>query len=580
MTPPTDGDRRGPAALVEGLAAEIGLPGAVVAVVRPGRPLQTTCTGWADVASQRPVEAGTAFRIGSITKTMTTLLVLQLVEAGRVSLDEPVAALVDVTIRQPVDARPITIRDLMTHRSGLGELATWSALRSPLHAVGGASAAGAVPTLAQLAATGYRAEVAPGEKWVYSNPGFTLLGHLVTELEGRPFAQLVQERIFDPCAMTASTFDPAAAPTLATPHKRRRGRFEPVRPFAVSTISAGGVISTVADLARYATMLLAGGVGRHGRVVGEELLAEVFRTQFQPHPALKGIGLAFRLRRLQGETVVGHNGSVPGWNASLVLCPARGLAVVALTNRAVGPSAEFGAGRITSAVLDVMLAADGREGEDGGRRPGPGGDAPRDGDAGDGAAVAADDDPPIVAAPVASDADRRPEQSAPRPRWPVNPVALVGTYRPRPGALTNVRAYALFGGEVEVRLSAGSGLALHGLAGPLGGRHRLEPDDGDPLVLHLHHRGVDLPLAFDRAAGRSGALWLDGIPTGFRLHRVAPWRTLRVRRAAAMAALVVAVVARGGTARRARRSRERAVASARPPPFGDTGSLGAGGVPW
>lgn len=508
--------------LVTDLVAQLRLPGAVVAVVRPGQAHAISCAGAADVASGRPVEAGTGFRIGSITKTMTTLLVLRLVEARRVALDEPVAGLVDVAIRQPAGARPITVRDLLTHTSGIGELATWSALRSPLHAVGGASVASPIPSLDRLAATGYRAEVAPGEKWVYANPAYTLLGHLIERLEGRPFEQLVQEHIFTPCAMTASTLDPSASPTLATPYRLRKGRFEPVRPFAVSTVSAGGAISTAADLARYATMLLDGGDGLAGRVVGQAMLAEAFRVQFQPHPALKGIGLTFRIRQQRGVTVIGHNGSVPGWNASLVLCRERDVAVVALTNRAVSPSAEFGAGVITSAVLDAVLSG---EGPDMGAARAP--TSPADG------ATQREPAPPVDPAMLAE------------PASPVDRASPVGSYRPRRGPLTNIRAFAFFGGEVDVRPSRSGDLTLRGLAGSLSGDHPLVPDASDPFVFAVHHRGIELRLAFDPPRpGHPGALWLDGIPTGFRLHRVPRWRTLRAQRGA----LAVAVLGAAGAA--------------------------------
>jgi CubicO group peptidase (beta-lactamase class C family) len=501
------------------VAADLPLPGVAAALLTPDGEPVVVCTGQADVASGREVTEGTAFRIGSISKTMTTLAVLAQVEAGRVQLDDAITDHVDARITQPRRARPITVRDLLTHRSGIGELPSWSALRSPLHAVGGARAGRPVPSLGQLAAAGYRAECAPGEKWVYANPAYTLLGLLVEELSDRTFAQVLADDVFGPTGMDHATLDPGAAPTLATGHAWSNETFTAVRPFEVSTVSAGGVICTLDDLVAYAQMLLDGGVGRRGRVISTELLHEAMRTQFQPHPALGGIGLTFRVRERHGVTTVGHTGGMPGWNAGLLLCPDRGVAAVALTNRAVAPSAEFGGGRLVKTMLDLALSHE---------------------------------PVPVAAAPPARSADAI--------------DAYVGTYRPAPGPLTNVRAFTFFGGQVKVSRH-GDHLHLRGRGGALGKGVELTGDPDDPLVFRFDHQGVRFALAFDESDDGSGHaadqptvppadisspatwplsttparpsthVWMEGVPTAFSLHRA---RSSRRTRAGAGAALVAA----------------------------------------
>src|SRR3954451_7835185 len=125
---------------------------------------------------------------------MTAIAVLQLVEEGRLALDDPIADhLHSVRVESPRGAPPVTVRHLLIHSASIGEVRRWSDLGRPVIAL--ASKAGQPPPpLARYYRNGLRTEVAPGTKWAYAHRGFALLGLLVEEQRSRPFADVMRER--------------------------------------------------------------------------------------------------------------------------------------------------------------------------------------------------------------------------------------------------------------------------------------------------------------------------------------------------------------------------------------------------
>ena len=429
---------------------EYPLAGLAVGIVRDGRLESFAGLGAADAAG-RPVTPATVFRIGSITKTMTALAVMQLVEEGRVTLDDPVGEhLRSFRLEAPAGAPPITIRHVLTHTAGVGELRRWSDLLRPTIGLAGKVGAPERP-LADLYRSGLRAELPAGRKWAYANHAFAALGQLVEDVAGEPYAELMRTRIFEPLGMqhTDVLRSERVRGELAVGFALKRGRLRPVKDAEILLPPAGSVFSSVKDMARYAAALLGGGANEHGRVVRAESLAAMLEPQAGLEVDGAGQGLAFFLDRIGEHRVAGHDGGWPGFVSSLFVAPADGVGVLAFTNTAVARSPHSAVERLLASLLDVER-----------------------------------EQRPVAASPLL---------------W----GELAGTYKPLPGLNTNFRLLPATLGEVEVAVKAGK-LVVRAPSPVRQLRHGVElhpADPGDPLAFELRVADVTAPVRFARGPG-------------------------------------------------------------------------------
>lgn len=496
-------DRAGLHDVVDDLAAafarEHGLAGLAVGVVRDGELVHTTGIGHASIAEQRPVTSRSVFRVGSISKTFTGIAIMRLVAEGRVDLDGPVNEyLRHFRVETPPGAPPVTLRHLLTHTSGIGELRHYSDLRRPF--IGMAVKPGRpVPTFGEYYAPALRAEVPAGQKWAYANHGFATLGAVVEDVTEERFAGYVRREILDPLGMKGSDFvrNERVAGELCEGYARRRGgRNKPVRYLEIIPSPAGSLFSSVDDMARYIAALCDGG----GKVLDAQVLYEMMSPQFRIDPRLPAMGLAFFLSEVAGHRVVGHDGGINGFVSYLRVAPDDRVGVVAFTNSA-NMKITLAIDRFGEELLRAALAAG---------RPG-----------------ARVDETPSV--------------------WP----DLCGTYGLRPGLNTNARAWMFLGGEVEVFVSDDH-LALRAFAGPARAPARLRPvDASDPDRLEVDVGPVSIGVAFT-----DGAIHL-GVPLNVTLYqRDHSFR--RRGRVAATAAAALAVTAFSRRRRRRTQSRSQA----------------------
>lgn len=466
-------------AVVRPALAGLDVPGAAVALVHPGGPPLIRCYGLADIARGVPVDGATRFRVGSVTKTMTAMLIMQLVDAGAIRLDDPVAAHLphlDVRQRRP-GAGPITLRHLLTHSSGIGEIASLASLAHPLWALGAVRPGASPPPLEQLYEGGIVTDVVPGTKWAYSNVAFVLLGMVAEAVTGRAYADLVAERIFAPLGMThaSATRTAEVDAALAVGYRIRRSVPSPVRFLDIAVVPAGGVYASIGDLAEYAGGVLWAAAGDGRLALRKETAREMLSPQWGVDDRIPHVGLSWWLDGVGGTFTAGHGGTVPGFSTGLVLAPGGGIGVAVTLNRGVMPSAAFGGGYVANLVLRRVLGV---------------GDA--------------------VAALVRPDAPERPDT------WDT----LAGVYRPAPGWATNVRALQYFGGEVEV-VTAGDHLVARSPAGPFRRGLRLYPaDPADADNYRVAYDGHVLPFVFARdAEGDVSAVHTGFTPCPFTLAR-------------------------------------------------------------
>ena len=269
---------------------------------------------WAGGAGQAPGLDG-QYRIGSITKTLTAVLVLQARDAGLLDLDDPLSVhLGDVGYGE------VTVRDALAHSSGMQSEprgSWWERTR------GGDFAA-------LVAANDGTGRVATAGEWFhYSNLGYGLLGQVVARVFGAPWRQVVVERLLGPLTMRATSYlpRPGAQPGWSVDHFTGVRVHEPLTDTGAMA-PAGQLWSTLADLVTWGQVL----GGTRPDVIGPASLAEMQR------PVTPDYGLGLMLGLHPGGRLVGHDGSMPGFLASLHVDPDSGIGAVVLANATTGVS--------------------------------------------------------------------------------------------------------------------------------------------------------------------------------------------------------------------------------------------------
>ncbi|MEU5264389.1 serine hydrolase domain-containing protein [Amycolatopsis sp. NPDC021455] len=332
--------------------------GLAVGIVRDGQLAFFHGHGVADTTSGAPVTPDTIFRIGSLTKTVTAIAVLQLAEEGLVELDAPAGRYLRAYRLVPAKPwhRPPTVRQLLTHTAGLPQLA--HPLRALQPILGETVPHGQpVPPLADFYRGRLRLVAEPGSGHTYSNHGFATLGQIVTDLTGRPLGDHLRERIFEPLGMadTGLARTPGVRRRLATGYALRSRGPQPVADTDIITTGAGSLYSSTRDMGRYVAALLAGGTGEHGPILRPETLASMFAPQYRPDPRVPGCGLGFFRGDAGGHAVVHHDGLVPGFSSQLAVAPTDDLGIVAFTNGARG--AHLWLGTEVSGLLRTLIGA-------------------------------------------------------------------------------------------------------------------------------------------------------------------------------------------------------------------------------
>ena len=316
--------------LVPMLLEAFAVPGAAVGIIHEGDILMARGFGYADVESSRQVDAGTAFNIGSISKTVAAWGVLKLVEAGDLDLDAPASTYL-TRWRLPesaFDHDGVTVRRMLSHTAGLS-----------LSGYPGFQPGEPLPTVeeslsgATNGAGGVYVAHEPGSRWQYSGGGYTLAQLIVEEVTRRPFAEYMESEVLAPLGMRSSSFvwDEDVDRVAATPYGSVG---EPIGGPRFTAMAAAGLQTTLDDITRFALAGLGGLGGDHGTggVLGPETLALM---QLPVEPADDyGLGYSYEVRG--GATLVGHGGANQGWMALLSLAPETGDGLVVMTNGSNG----------------------------------------------------------------------------------------------------------------------------------------------------------------------------------------------------------------------------------------------------
>jgi CubicO group peptidase (beta-lactamase class C family) len=314
------------------------VPGVAVGIWHDG---QEFAEGFGITSVEHPltVTADTLFQTGSISKTFTGTMMMQLAEQGKVDLDAPVRKYIrDFKLRNKEVAQKVTVRHLLTHMGG------WVGDYFNDFGNGDDALARMVRDVAKLP------QVHPlGTLWSYNNTGFNIASRIIEIVAKKPYEQAAQEMLFDPLGLKMSFFYPSDelfTHRFVVGHQKVVGKIQVARPWAVGRAGngIGGVVSTVRDLLKYARFHMS--KGQKG-VLSSRSLRLMRQPQVDAGP--RGMmGITWFIRKVGDLTVYAHGGATNGQQAYFFFIPDRDFACAILTNSDDG-------GIITSAIFSYAL---------------------------------------------------------------------------------------------------------------------------------------------------------------------------------------------------------------------------------
>ena len=328
-----------------------GVPGLSIAVVDGDRIVWAKGFGESDPERKIAATPATRYSMGSVSKPITGLLALQLVREGKLDLDAPITRYLPEFKPRSRFKTAVTMRQLLAHTSGLVREAPVGSFFSDGKA-----------TLTELIASLNDTDLIfePGTRFKYSQAAFALAGRVMEVVAKMPFERLAKQRLFDPLAMSESSFDipDARRPTLSPGFGwTRYGKtfpwplvdYQAMRP-------SGGLVSSAADMGRLIPALFPGGTGK--KLFHDDDLKTAFTLQFPKVESERRHGVGFLLSDFQGRKMVSHGGAINGFACEWAVLPDDRMGVIVCANM---DSVNVLTQRIAEATLGRLLAQ--REGK-------------------------------------------------------------------------------------------------------------------------------------------------------------------------------------------------------------------------
>jgi CubicO group peptidase (beta-lactamase class C family) len=321
--------------------------------------------GQADLERRRPVTTETMFHIASVTKTVTATAIMQLVDAGKLDLDEPVSRHLDFPLSNPHHPDvAITARQLLMHTSSISD-ANYYAIdfrqrgRDSTLPVGDFLKDYLVPGGKAYAKDTCFSTDMPGAAWDYSNVGYGLLGHLASRIGHRDMREQTREHMFAPLGMhhTSWTISGTPAALAATPYDEVDGVLVPAEPVGFPDWGTGMLRSSIADFTRFVAASANGGLLPHGKLVSAPSMAAMLEMKTPPKLPdwLSGQGLGWASSKLDGVDLPNHWGGDPGVFTAVYLDPRHRAGVAIFTNATMSAARRTAVKNIASRVLNTEL---------------------------------------------------------------------------------------------------------------------------------------------------------------------------------------------------------------------------------
>lgn len=323
------------------------LPALSISLVDNNRVIWADGFGFQDSEQKVPATANSVYRVGSVSKLFTDIAVMQLVESNKLDLDAPIQNYVpDFNPRNPYGV-PLTLRQMMSHRSGLVRESPVGNYFDPTE-----------PTLADTIASLNRTSLVypPETKTKYSNAAVAVVGAALESQLNMSHPQQVHESIFFPLDMHHSSFvvTDAIAPSLVTGWMRTYdGRRFEAPSFLLGTGPAGNLYSSVLDLSKFLVCMFNQGKTPTGQILKKETYQEMTTPVVDSSGKAQGFGIGFHIQDLDGYTKIGHGGAVYGFSTQLEALPERKLGVAAVASL---DGANGVVRRLSDYALRLMLA--------------------------------------------------------------------------------------------------------------------------------------------------------------------------------------------------------------------------------
>ena len=296
-------------------------PGAAVIVTEGGKTVYARGRGLADIEAGRPITPDTVFRLGSITKQFASAVLLQLIDEGKLSLDDPLSKFLP---DYPQPGASATVRQLLNHTSGVQSytgIPGWMEEKNTARAV----------TTDQLIAVfkDMPSPSKPGEEWNYNNSGYVLVGAIVEKVTGKPWHQVVEERIAAPLKLATIRYGVGEESIAAMARGYTDGDKGPAPAKKIHMSvphAAGGLVGSVTDLATWANAL------HRGKVVSAASYAAMTAPTKMPDGKIEKYGFGLGIDDVRGRRSVGHGGGIFGFSTSSLYVPEKDLFVAVFTN--------------------------------------------------------------------------------------------------------------------------------------------------------------------------------------------------------------------------------------------------------
>jgi CubicO group peptidase (beta-lactamase class C family) len=304
------------------------VPGLSLAIIQDGRIAEARAYGVIEPGGSVPVTTATLFQAGSISKSVSALGALRLVEQGTLDLDEDVNRKLTswkVPATGFTAAKPVTLRGILSHTAGL-----------TVHGFPGYAVDVPRPTLVQVLdgappanTPAIRVDTLPGALWRYSGGGYTVMQQMIVDVTGTPFPELMRRTVLDPIGMTHSSFEQPLPPVLAA--QTAAGQYSPTQPVkgkwhVYPEMAAAGLWTTASDLARFAIEVQESYAGRSSKVISPAMTRRMLTVE------KNGDGLGVFLQGTGRALLFNHNGRDDGFDASLNALAETGQGLVVMIN--------------------------------------------------------------------------------------------------------------------------------------------------------------------------------------------------------------------------------------------------------
>ena len=330
---------------------ELRIPGAALVIVQGYQIVHLKGFGVAD-GSGRPVTPQTPFFTGSTGKSITALAIMQLVEAGKIKLDESVQTYLPwFRVADAEASELITVRQLLTMTSGIPKSIGQTQLaNTDLSETAIETNVRALANMELIAL--------PGERYEYSNANYVTLGMIIQVVSGQSYESYVTEHIFKPLEMRKSFTSKIEAQQngLAVGYQKWFGIpvASPNLPFTRGSLPAGDLSMSVEDFGHYLIAQLNDGNYESRSVLSPSGISELHYPEVQMPGSDDFYGMGWEVQQYQNVQVIGHNGAVPGYTAGMFLVPEKDLAI-ALVMNTYSPMLGIRVQRLPSSVLRMLL---------------------------------------------------------------------------------------------------------------------------------------------------------------------------------------------------------------------------------